>query len=127
MISFTRAVFSLLRYLCLCSVLATVSAAGTAQDINFDFEEAELRAVIQAVAEFTGRNFLVDPSVNGTVTVVAPEPLTEEEAYRVFQSVLEVNGYVTVEADGVTKIVPQDKGKLEGVFPSGQEAGGDDI
>ena len=117
MVSLTRAVFPLLRCLCLCSLLAAVSAAGRAQDINFDFEEAELRAVIQAVAEFTGRNFLVDPAVKGTVTVVAPQTLTEEEAYRVFQSVLEVNGYVTVEADGVTKIVPQDKGKL----------GGDDI
>ena len=117
----------MLRCLCLCSLLAAVSAAGPAQDINFDFEEAELRAVIQAVAEFTGRNFLVDPAVKGTVTVVAPQTLTEEEAYRVFQSVLEVNGYVTVEADGVTKIVPQDKGKLGGAFPSGREAGGDDI
>ena len=127
MISFTRTVFPSPRYLCLCSLLIAVSITGNAQDINFDFEEAELRAVIQAVAEFTGRNFLVDPSVKGTVTVVAPEPLTQEEAYRVFQSVLEVNGYVTVEADGVIKIVPQDKGKLEGVFPPGQEAGGDDI
>ena len=127
MVSLTRAVFPLLRCLCLCSLLAAVSTAGRAQDINFDFEEAELRAVIQAVAEFTGRNFLVDPAVKGTVTVVAPQTLTEEEAYRVFQSVLEVNGYVTVEADGVTKIVPQDKGKLGGAFPSGREAGGDDI
>lgn len=127
MISLSRAISPLLCCLCLCSVLLGFPAAGVAQDINFDFEEAELRSVIQAVAEFTGRNFLVDPSVKGTVTVVAPEPLTEEEAYRVFQSVLEVNGFVTVDSDGVTKIVPQDKGKLEGVFPPGQEAGGDDI
>ena len=126
MISFARTVLSMFRCLCLCPLLA-VSATAAAQDINFDFEEAELRSVIQAVAEFTGRNFLVDPSVKGAVTVVAPEPLTEEEAYRVFQSVLEVNGFVTVESGGVTKIVPQDKGKLDGVFPPGQGAGGDDI
>ena len=122
-----RTTFSLWRRLFLYAGLLLLTVNSVAQDINFDFEEAELRAVIQAVAEFTGRNFLVDPSVKGTVTVVAPQPLTEEEAYRVFQSVLEVNGYVTVEADGVTKIVPQDKGKLEGVFPSEREAGGDAI
>ena len=127
MISLSRAISPLFCCLCLCSVLLGFPATGVAQDINFDFEEAELRSVIQAVAEFTGRNFLVDPSVKGTVTVVAPEPLTEEEAYRVFQSVLEVNGFVTVDSNGVTKIVPQDKGKLEGVFPPGQEASGDDI
>ena len=127
MLALVRAASSRFHYLCLLPVLLSLTAKGYAQDINFDFEDAELRSVIQAVAEFTGRNFLVDPAVDGKVTVVAPVPLTEEEAFRVFQSVLEVNGYVTVEADGVTKIVPQDKGKLGGVFPPGREAGGDDI
>ena len=127
MLSLVRAVSPQFHSLCLLSVLLSLTAKGYAQDINFDFEDAELRSVIQAVAEFTGRNFLVDPAVEGKVTVVAPVPLTEEEAFRVFQSVLEVNGYVTVEADGVTKIVPQDKGKLGGVFPPGREAGEDDI
>ncbi|MCY4154990.1 MAG: type II secretion system secretin GspD [Gammaproteobacteria bacterium] len=125
MISLYRTIHPLL--CCLYAALLCSPVAGNAQDIDFDFEKAELRAVIQAVAEFTGRNFLVDPSVEGTVTVVAPEPLTEAEAYRVFQSVLEVNGYTTVEAAGVTKIVPQDKGKLEATFPSGRETSADDI
>src|SRR5688572_18341691 len=53
-----------------------------AQSVNFDFEDADLRAVIQAVAEFTGKNFLVDPRVQGRVTVVAPTPLTVEQAYK---------------------------------------------
>ena len=127
MIPLLRTVFPLLRRLCLCPLLLAVSADGLAQDINFDFEDAELRSVIQAVAEFTGRNFLVDPDVKGKVTVVAPRALTEEEAYRVFQSVLEVNGFTTVDADGVTKIVPQEEGKLGGAFPAGREAGADDI
>ena len=108
-------------------VLLSHTIAGYSQDISFDFEDAELRSVIQAVAEFTGRNFLVDPGVEGKVTVVAPDPLSEEEAYRVFQSVLEVNGYVTVESEGVTKIVPVDKGKLGGVYPPDRSAGGDDV
>ncbi|MFA9462047.1 type II secretion system secretin GspD [Thiohalorhabdus methylotrophus] len=102
------------------TLLVTVAAVlalcaggvGTAQaKVNFDFENADIRAVIQAVAEFTGRNFLVDPRVEGKVTVVAPTALTEKEAYKVFQSVLEVNGYVTVQGEGVTKIVPQEEGK----------------
>ena len=127
MISLIRAVFPLHRRLRLYLVLAVISGTVSAQDISFDFEDAELRSVIQAVAEFTSRNFLVDPSVEGKVTVVAPELLTEDEAYRVFQSVLEVNGYVTVDADGVTKIIPEEKGKLGGVFPHERPAGADDM
>ncbi len=100
-----------------------------AQQVNFDFEDANLRAVIQAVAEFSGRNFLVDPRVQGKVTVVAPTPLTEEQAYKVFQAVLEVNGFVTVEADGATKIVPAEEGKIRNtnVFDEAPGANSDDI
>lgn len=101
----------------------------TAQQVNFDFEDADLRTVIQAVAEFTGRNFLVDPRVQGKVTVVAPTPLTPDQAYKVFQSVLEVNGFVTVEADGAIKIVPAEEGKVRdtSVYDTGGPAGGDDM
>jgi len=82
-----------------------------AEEVNFDFQEADLRTVIQAVSEFTGKNFLVDPRVKGKVTVVAPDPLTREEAYKAFLSVLEINGYLTVESDRVIKIIPQEEGK----------------
>jgi len=104
-------------------LLGRPMAAG-AQEVNFDFENADLRAVIQAVSEFTGRNFLVDPRVKGKVTVVAPSPLAEQEAYKTFQSVLEVNGYVTVEGEGATKIVPQEEGKHRALkMGEGEEAG----
>jgi general secretion pathway protein D len=93
----------------------------SAQTVSFDFEDADLRAVIQAVAEFTGRNFLVDPRVQGKVTVVAPTPLTEEDAYKLFQSVLEVNGFVTVEADGATKIVPSEEGRVRNTSVFGDD------
>ncbi|MEX2352728.1 MAG: secretin N-terminal domain-containing protein, partial [Gammaproteobacteria bacterium] len=100
-----------------------------AQSVSFDFEDADLRAVIQAVSEFTGRNFLVDPRVQGRVTVVAPTPLSEEDAYKVFQSVLEVNGFVTVEADGATKIVPAEEGRVRStsVFGEGGRPNNDEM
>ena len=97
--------------LALTLLLSGFASTVCAQQVNFDFEDADLRTVIQAVAEFTGKNFLVDPRVKGKVTVVAPDPLTEDEAYQAFLSVLEVNGFVTVESDGVTKIVPQEEGR----------------
>lgn len=113
----------------LVTILLLASVNSPAQEVNFDFEDANLRAVIQAVAEFTGKNFLVDPRVQGKVTVVAPTPLTEDEAYKVFQSVLEVNGFVTVEADGATKIVPAEEGKIRdtNVYQDDSQSNRDDI
>ena len=104
-----------------------MTAGAAAQDgrtVQFDFQDAQLRAVIEAVAKFTGRNFLVDPRVKGKVTVLGPNRLTPEEAYKAFQSVLAVNGFITVEGDGVTKIVPQQEGKQQALpVTSGREEG----
>ena len=117
----------LLACLFLLSALLVFTGPTRSQTVNFDFKDAELRSVIQAVAEFTGKNFLLDPAVKGKVTVVAPELLTEEEAYRVFQSVLEVNGYVTVESGGVIKIVPEEEGRLRGASPRDTTPNRDDV
>jgi len=103
--------------LILIAVISVYAQGASAQTVNFEFDNAELRTVIKAVAEFTGKNFLVDPGVKGKVTVVAPEPLTREEAYKAFLSVLEVHGYIAVESEGVTKIVPQEAGKATEVSP----------
>ena len=113
----------------ICGPLGVATNNVIAQEVNFDFEDANLRAVIQAVSEFTGKNFLVDPRVQGKVTVVAPTPLTEDEAYKVFQAVLEVNGFVTVEADGVVKIVPSEEGKIRNtsVYDEDPRPNNDDI
>ena len=101
------------------TLLLTLSLNLNAAEVNFDFQDADLRTVIQAVSEFTGKNFLVDPRVKGKVTVVAPDPLSEAEAYKAFLSVLEINGYVTVDSEGMTKIVPQEEGKTRNTLLNG--------
>jgi len=73
--------------------------------VKMDFDQVELKVFIKFISNLTGRNFLVDDKVKGTVTIISPEPVTEKEAYKVFQSVLEVHGYTTVPSGNVTKIV----------------------
>jgi general secretion pathway protein D len=73
--------------------------------VKMDFDQVELKVFIKFISNLTGKNFLVDDKVKGTVTIISPEPVTEKEAYKVFQSVLEVHGYTTVPSGNVTKIV----------------------
>src|SRR5262245_33024799 len=40
--------------------------------VTLNFVNADIQAVIKAVGEMTGRNFLIDPRVQGTVNIVAP-------------------------------------------------------
>jgi general secretion pathway protein D len=78
-----------------------------ARTINLDFQEAPLTDVIRMIAELTGKNFLFDDRVRGNVTLISPDPLTPDEAYRVFEAILQVKGFTTVPGPGgVLKIVP---------------------
>ena len=109
-------------------ILATGASAQEGEgSVQFDFQDAKLRAVIEAVAQFSDRNFLVDPRVEGKVTVMGPGKLTHDEAYKVFQSVLAVNVFTAVEGDGVTKIVPQQEGKQRALPISEGDKQGDQL
>jgi general secretion pathway protein D len=44
--------------------------------------------------------------VKGKVTIISPSKISLKEAYKVFESVLEVHGYTTVKAGDIVKIVP---------------------
>jgi len=83
--------------------------------ITMNFKDVDLGVLIKFISEITGRNFVVDPAVKGQVTILSPEKVTIDEAYRVFLSVLEVNGFTTVKAGKVIKIIRASEAKGKGV------------
>lgn len=84
------------------------AAYGT---VTMDFQDVEIAVLAKFISEVTGRNFIVDDRVSGTVTIIAPEKITPDEAYEVFQSVLQVKGFTTLQAGRATKIVPTKEAK----------------
>ena len=74
--------------------------------ISMDFDQVDIKVFIKFISELTGKNFVVDDKVRGKVTVLSPSKISVEEAYRVFESVLEVHGFTTVPAGKVIKVVP---------------------
>lgn len=82
---------------------------------------ADIRAFIQDIARSTGRTFIVDPSVTGTVTVTSDRPLTPAETYEVFLSTLRANGLVVIPtASGAYRIAPA-QGAAQGPASVGSE------
>ncbi|HEV7612815.1 MAG TPA: type II secretion system secretin GspD [Steroidobacteraceae bacterium] len=76
------------------------------QTITPNYKDADLSQIIQAVAEVTGKNFIIDPRVNAKVTMLSATPMSPDAFYEAFLSVLQVYGYVAVPAGKVIKIVP---------------------
>ena len=72
----------------------------------WQLQGADIRSVIDEVSHITGKNFVIDPRVQGRVTIVSGKKLHQNEVYPVFLSLLRVLGFSAVPAGAVTKIVP---------------------
>jgi len=68
--------------------------------VKLNIPDQELNVVIDAMSQYTGKNFIYDDRVRGRVTIVSPACVTLDEAYAVFESVLQVKGFTTVAAPG---------------------------
>ena len=93
------------------------AGAAWAQDsdtVTLNFVNADIDAVVKAVGEITGRNFLVDPRVKGTVNIVSAHPVPKALVYPTLLSALRMQGFAAVESEGVVKIVPEADAKTQG-------------
>ncbi len=71
---------------------------------SFDFPNVEITDVIKAISELTGKNFIIDSTVRGKITIIAPSKITVAEAYKAFLSALAINGFTVVPSGGFLKI-----------------------
>ncbi|MBW2430956.1 MAG: type II secretion system secretin GspD, partial [Deltaproteobacteria bacterium] len=76
------------------------------QFVSIDFNNVDINVFIKFMSELTGTNFIVDQRVKGRVTIISPSKISLQEAYKVFESVLEVHGYATVKSGELVKIIP---------------------
>ena len=106
-------------------------AAGPANDdpVTLNFVNADIEAVVRAVAEITGRNFIVDPKVKGTINIISARPVPKSLVYPTLLSALRLQGFAVVEGGGVVKIVPEADAKQQGgaVTSGPVTSGGDQL
>lgn len=74
--------------------------------VTIDFDNVDILLFIKFISEVTGKNFVIDDKVRGKVTIVSPTKISVDEAYKVFESVLEVHGFATVPSGSIVKIIP---------------------
>ena len=80
----------------------------------WNLQNADIHAVIQTISEITGKTFIVDPRVQGKVTIVSTKPMSDDEIYQVFLSMLQVLNYSAVPSGDVIKIIPSTTAKEYG-------------
>jgi general secretion pathway protein D len=92
-------------------------APGADEGLYLNAVDTDVREIIKQISKVTGKNFLVDQSVRGKVTIISEKKMTIEEAYQAFLSALEVLGYTVVNAPGdLVKVIPM-KEALQNPLP----------
>lgn len=74
--------------------------------VTLNYENLDIRLLARLMAEFTGRNIVLDQNVQGKITVISSSPVNADQAWQIFRIALERYGMGVVEANGVTQVMP---------------------
>ncbi|HJV67261.1 MAG TPA: type II secretion system secretin GspD [Geomonas sp.] len=93
-----------------------------AKGVVLNFTDVDISTMVKFISDLTGKNFVMDDRVKGKISIFSPTKLSNEEAYNVFTSVLELKGFTVVPAGKVMKIVPTSSAKQSAmkVIPDGE-------
>lgn len=83
------------------------------QYIVLNFENAELDTVIATFGELLNINYLLSPGLSGKVTIQSYKKFPMKDLFRIFQSILEINGLTAVEDGSLYRIVPIDTARMQ--------------
>ena len=113
---------SLQRFLTLCRPLclalplwAATCGVASAESWKVNLQDADIKAFINEVATITDQNFVLDPRINGNVTVISNRALSRDEIYQLFLSVMQVNGIAAIDSGTTVKLVPDNIAKQSGI------------
>jgi len=91
------------------------AANGSQRFVSIDFNNVDISVFIKFISELTGKNFVIDQRVKGKVTIISPSKISVDEAYKVFESVLDVHGFATVETGKLIKIIPSPDARTKNI------------
>lgn len=106
-----------------------VSTSWAQSRVTLNFVNAEIDTVVRAMGQITGKNFLLDPRVKGTINISSVAPVSADLAYQILISSLRMQGFTAVEGKGVVKILPEADAKQHYSQTYGKvvKSGGDQV
>lgn len=92
--------------------------------VSIDFRQASLEEVVKFFSGAMNMNFIISDSLqaNKTITIISPEKVTLNQAFRAFQAALEMNGLTLVKSGDFWKIVQSNQAITEpmGTYEEGE-------
>ncbi len=88
------------------SLLLLFAKPVFSQEFTVNLKDTDIQEFIEFVADVTGTTIVIDPAVKGKVKVVSSKPVSREELYDLFLSILDVHGYTAVRSGEVVRVIP---------------------
>ncbi|HEY9103647.1 type II secretion system secretin GspD [Chitinimonas sp.] len=97
--------------------------------VMLNFVNSDIDSTVKAVGLISGKNFVLDPRVKGTVNIVSSSPVRKQDVYEILLSALRLQGFAVVETPGAVRIVPEADAKQNYGVTVGSKlnAGGDRV
>lgn len=101
----------LLILLCISTELSSAPKKGKSQ-LNFD--DVEVASIIKLMSAVTGRSFVFNKKIllGKKITLLSKQNFTPDEAYKIFEAVLQINGLSTIKEGEVIRIVQSKAAKI---------------
>lgn len=91
--------------------LAAAPVVPALAQASINLRDADIRAFIDDVAKVTGASFVIDPRVQGKVSVISERPLDRSQYFELFLATLRANGFVAVPTgSGQYRVQPAEAG-----------------
>ena len=92
------------------------SLPSTAEQVNGDTyritaKGADIHEFVAQVADITGKTFVIDPRLKGSVTVISEAPMDADGVYALFLSVLRLHNFTAVPSGDIIRIQQNATGK----------------
>jgi general secretion pathway protein D len=84
---------------------------GKDKYIVLNFDNADLEVVLQTISELVGLNYILGPKVKGKITIQTYKKIPRSDLLSVLHSILDVNGFTTVQSGHYVKIIPTSTAK----------------
>ncbi|KPJ56504.1 MAG: hypothetical protein AMJ42_05240 [Deltaproteobacteria bacterium DG_8] len=87
------------------------------EKIALDFEDADIKEVITALADIIGINYIIDPKVRGKVNIHTSGEISVEDVLPILETIFEVNDIAAVKVGNIYKIIPVKEAKKQPLIP----------
>ncbi len=84
---------------------AAPPVAASTQRYTANFRDVDIAVLAETVAAATGKTFILDPRVRANVNLISSAPMTANELYQAFLSILQVHSFAAVPTGNLIKIV----------------------